>query len=81
VRKNQQRPLAAGALQPRDKICPIRILRESLVRDAFLVQRLLEVFDDLRLVYIIRVDLDQSTMVPQYLGPLSLPVDSRRQQK
>ena len=45
VRHQQQRTLAAVALEARDHVRPIGFEREHLRRDAFLVEHLLEVVD------------------------------------
>ena len=50
VGHDEQRPLPAVALQPRDDVRPLRIEREDLRRDAFLVEHLLEVVDRQALV-------------------------------
>ena len=45
VAHDEQRPLAAVALQPGDEVGPFRIGADDLRRDAFLLEHLLEVLD------------------------------------
>ena len=70
VREEQQWPLGAGALQPRDQVGPIGIERQRLGGDTLGSQDLLEIFDGLDLVArrVARIDLDERPEVTQALG-------------
>ena len=77
VRHQKDGPLRAVALDAGDEIGALLILREGLDRDAFLLERLLQIVDGAGLVprRAAGVELDERAVVPEDLRLLLLPVD------
>ena len=70
VPHQQERPLLAVALDPHDEIRPLRIPGEHLIRNALLVEDLLQVLDRAHLVprRTAGVELEQRLEVREGLG-------------